>query len=367
MKGQKGGIPFSDFPDDHDVVLLGHELGNVLNGLLGMAELLGESGLNAEQNRWLKAIEHSGRQMQALITAVRSFEAGSGSNIEPNNVRTDGVELLEQVVISHTPAAASRNNRLWLVTEADLPRYWNCDSCLVRQLLDNLVGNAIKFTRAGEVVIEAAAVPASGTTGDTLEFRVSDSGRGLGTSADEQVFGAYQQSCPGSEGQTGNRGLGLFICRNIVLALGGSIACSSPSGGGACFKITLPQALTIRGATQPVFRSSLLTQIWCQLKLQNPLRRSVENILTRLSVRWSKYEPTASPKSGEGLVLVICDPGKTEDKHIPGLVLTPRPVSGSVLPGRVLDAPVLESSLAPLLLEIALQWRSLEISNEIPG
>jgi hypothetical protein len=151
MKGHKGGFPSTIFPDDHSVAMLGHELGNVLNGLLGMAELLGDSGLSAEQDRWLTAIEHSGRQMQSLISTVRFIEGGAGLNIVPRKRRADGMELLEQVIISHTPAARLRNYRLILVMEPGLPRHWYCDACLVRQLLDNLVGNAIKFTCAGKL------------------------------------------------------------------------------------------------------------------------------------------------------------------------------------------------------------------------
>ena len=71
MKGQQNSFPFTIFPDDHSVTLLGHELSNVLNGLLGMAELLVDSGLNAEHDRWLTAIEYSGRQMQSLIEGGR--------------------------------------------------------------------------------------------------------------------------------------------------------------------------------------------------------------------------------------------------------------------------------------------------------
>jgi len=364
--GHKGSIPITDFPDDHDVVLLGYELGNVLNGLLGMAELLGESGLNTEQNQWLKAIEHSGRQMQSLIRTIRPLKDETGSNIVPDNKRTDGIELLEQVIISHTPAARSGSSQLLLVTHASLPRYWNCDACLVRQLLDNLVGNAIKFTRDGEIVIEAAAVAVAGTASETLEFRISDTGRGLGATAGKNIFGAYQQCAPSSGGNSENRGLGLFICRNIVVAMNGSISCSSPEGGGACFEVSLPQALILRQAHPPVFRSSLLAQIRCQLKLRNQLRHSVENILTRLDVRWSDYGPRAPETTDQVLVLLISEaPGKP-DNHLPCLLLTPRSPPGYAPGSRILEAPVLESSLGLLLLEISLQWRSFEIRNESP-
>jgi len=364
MKGQKGGFPFTVFPDNHSVTMLGHELGNVLNGLLGMAELLGDSGLNEEQGRWLTAIEYSGRQMQSLISTVHFFEGGTGLNIVPRKSRVNGVELLEQVIISHTPAARSRNNRLLLVTEPGLPRHWHCDACLVRQLLDNLVGNAIKFTWSGEIFINVASAP--GAAGETLEFKISDTGPGLGVVAEKQIFEAYQRRYPSDSENPGDRGLGLFICREIVLAMNGRISCSSPESGGACFEVVLPEAVIPGKDRLPVFCSSLLAPIRCQLQLGYPFRRSVENFLTRMGVRWSHYEPTAAATSGEDLTLVISDATGAGGNHLPGLLVT-SPAHPEWAPGsRVLDAPVLESSLGALLLEIALQWRRLEVRNGTP-
>ena len=367
MKGYKGDIPESGFPVDHNVALLGHELGNVLNGLLGMAELLGDSGLNAEQLRWLKAIEHSGRQMQSLIQTVRFFESESGLGIVPRYNRTDGIELLEQVVISHTPAARLRNNQLFLVLDPGLPKHWFCDSCLVRQLLDNLVGNAIKFTSAGKIVIEVAAVPGSGTASEMLEFRISDTGRGLGVAAGKHLFEAYQRSCPSRGDQSGDRGLGLFICRNIVLAMNGRISCASPKSGGASFTVTLPEALIFSETHSPVLNSSLLSQVRCQLKLEEPLRCSVANFLTRLGVSSTNREPPAPRASGHSIILLISDAAGMTENPLPGLLLTPRSQPGLELRSRTLDAPVLESSLGILLFEMALQCRGLAIRNGIPG
>jgi hypothetical protein len=367
MKGHKGGFPSTIFPDDHSVVMLGHELGNVLNGLLGMAELLGDSGLSAEQDRWLTAIEHSGRQMQSLISTVRFLEGGEELNIVQRKCRADGMELLEQVIISHTPAARLRNNRLLLVMEPGLPRHWYCDACLVRQLLDNLVGNAIKFTCAGEIVVEVASAAGAGAAGEMLEFRITDTGPGLGAVAEKQIFGAYQRSSPSHGDNPGDRGLGLFICRKIILAMNGRISCSSPRGGGACFEVALPETLVLQQDDLPVLRSSLLAHIQCHLQLGYPLRRSVENFLTNLGVRWCNHEPTVAYSSGHGLTLVISNAARTRGDHPPGLLLTPLAPPDREPGSRILDTPVLESNLGALLLEIALHWRRLEVRSGTQG
>jgi hypothetical protein len=253
------------------------------------------------------------------------------------------------------------------VTDPGLPRYWHCDSCLVRQLLDNVVGNAIKFTNAGEVVIEVASIPSAGAAGEMLEIRISDTGPGFEAIDPKHIFEAYQRGRSSRGDKPGDRGLGLFICRKIVLAMNGRISCFSPKGGGARFEIVLPEALIFRETYPSHVRSSLLERIRCQLKLRNPLRRSVENFLDRLGVHWSNQPPSAPDSFDRGFVVVISNPARTADEHVHGLLLTPQTNPGPALHSRTLDAPVLESTLGRLLLEIALQWRGLRIRNENPG
>jgi hypothetical protein len=363
MKGQKRGATSTVFPDDHKLAILGHELGNVLNGLLGMAELLGNSGLTAEQGRWLRAIEYSGRQMESLIRSGRFFRNASQPAGATHRARVDGLEILEQVVISHTPAARLRNNRLFLVVQPELSRYWLLDPCPVRQLLDNLVGNAIKFTRSGEIVIEAAAVPFDGKPGGAVRFRISDTGPGFGAATAEQIFAAYRRGpAPGKAG-SGNRGLGLYICRGIASAMRGRITCSSPKGGGACFEVVLPGALPTEDSCPPALRSTLLDPVRCQLRLEGEIRRSVVNFLTRLEVQCSDKEG-ALP--GQGLTLLVSEAPQQWTGAPPSLLFRPCTPSGVAPKSKVLEAPLLESSLGVLLLEIAFEWRSLELRDENP-
>ncbi|MCJ7815864.1 MAG: HAMP domain-containing histidine kinase [Xanthomonadales bacterium] len=364
MKGHDHGIPSTVFPDDHNLAILGHELGNVLNGLLGMVELLGDSGLTADQGRWLRAIEYSGRQMESLIRSGWFSRKVNQPVCVPHRSRVDGMEILEQVVTSHTPAACSKNNRLFLVAKPELSRYWLLDACLTRQLLDNLVGNAIKFTRSGEIVIEAASVVVDGKSGGAVRFRVSDTGPGFDAAAAEQIFGAYHRGNDSGEAETGNRGLGLYICRSIARAMRGQITCSSPEGGGAHFEVVLPGALCIEETSSSMLRSSLLEQFRCQLRLGGALKRSIANFLARLGVRYSDQE-VASP--GPGLALLISEAPRQRVKDPPSLLFTLNAHSGMALNNRILEAPLLESNLGAILLEIALEWRSLVLRNENPG
>jgi hypothetical protein len=364
MKGYENGIPSTDFPDDHNLLILGHELGNVLNGLLGMAELLGDSGLTVEQGRWLRAIEVSGKQMKSLIRSVCCFDAPGQPGIIPHCERVDGIDLLEQVVISHTPAARSRNNHLFLIAEPKLSRYWRVDACLVRQLLDNLVGNAIKFTRSGEIVIGAEPVLVDGNPEQAIRLIVSDTGPGIDGVATEHIFGAYHRCTDTGKESTGNRGLGLYICRSIAMAMGGQITSTTAEGGGARFEVVLPGALSIEEPGRTMLRSTLLELVQCQLRLGTVLRRSVANFLARLGVKYSDRE--VSPPV-DGFVLLISEaPGQWSRESL-SLLFTPHP-GCSVAPQRkILEAPLLESTIGAVLLETALEWRNLVLRNENPG
>jgi len=355
MKGQKGGIPSVAKPENHEIAMLGHELGNVLNGLLGMAELLRDSGLHAEQEQWLKAIEQSGRQLRRLIVSFQSFKGGSGPAACPQISNLDGLALLEQVVISHTPAARANQNRLLLVVEPDVPGRWRCDPCMIRQLLDNLLGNANKFTHSGEVVLEAAVVPGDTAPSNMLELRVSDTGPGIRATDGDRIFDAYERK-NGGDGCVDGNGLGLYICHNIVQLLNGRIDWSSPTGGGSCFDVVLPGVLDTGNGQQSLFPVSLLQQVQCRLKLENPLRRSVANFLTRLGVRWSNNRPALTGFRENDLEVLISEARMSHNCGAPALLLTPRAPQGSDRPGHLLFAPVLESTLGPLLLEMVLEW-----------
>jgi hypothetical protein len=367
MKGQKHRHPGDSLSDPHGLAILGHELGNVLHGLLGMAELLGESGLTPEQFRWLQAIEHSGRQMASLIRSAFNRYPSMASGIVPERGRVDGVELLEQVVISHTPAARAGNNRLILSLHPDLPRYWRQDACLVRQLLDNLVGNAVKFTRAGEIVVEAESVLTDGQAEESIRLRVSDTGPGVRMTVAEQRHGAVSRLSSAGQTETGNHGLGLYICDRIAEAMNGRITCSSPDGGGARFEVLLPAFPRGSVAGTGMFRSELLKQLRCRLRLDSVLGKCVANFLARLGVPHCRAGSEGEAPPGPALDLVISEVEPVRSRTQPCLLIRPCSQSGPRLQQRLLEPPLLESSLASLLLEIALEWRAQALRNESPG
>ena len=354
MKGHKDGI--SPSISNQGVAELGHELGNVLNGLLGMARLVRDSGLNAEQERWLRAIEHSGRQLRWLVDAFRCDPAPPGVRIRPEPINVDGIELLEQAVLAHAPSAHEQRDRLILVVDTDLPRYWHCDPGLLRQVLDNLLGNALKFTRSGEVVLKASRPTENGLRADRLHLAVADSGPGIDPALGQRLFEAYQRGSGFAADQSGGQGLGLFICQRIVEAMGGSIACSDSATGGARFELRLPGALAEERMAVDNLPSALLHSIECTLDLAGPLRASVAGCLARLGVAWQSSEPGAG-SSDDRLFVNISELAATADHPGPALLLSAKTRGNRPVGGKTLQPPILECSLGPLLLELALEWQ----------
>jgi hypothetical protein len=328
---------------------LDHEVGNVVHGLLGMARLVRDSGLNAEQENWVRAIEQSGRQLGRLIDAYRRHGSSSERPVVAERSRFDGVELLEQIVISHAPAAASSGNQLLLNVDPQLSRLWRSDPCLLRQVLDNLLANALKFTPSGAIVVEAFPAAADRPANGTLILAVTDNGPGIDDQLGQRMFEPWQQG-PGAGGA--GSGLGLSICRNIVLAMGGAISWKNPGQGGARFELRLPGVVEpCAAAALPVPR--LLRALHCRLRLPDPARRSVALALSRLGVRWSLDEGGRAGRAGNEIVIEQAPayPGNPG----PNLLLRPARAAGSRPRGRRLRAPILECTLGPKLLQMALE------------
>jgi len=365
MKGWKRGNPRN--VSDPFVAEICHEFGNVLNGLLGMAHLLRDSALTAEQDRWLNAIEQSGWQLRRLVDAFRQGPRRSGEGAAYRPATLDGIDLMEQLLLAHAPAARAQANRLWLTAGSELPRSWVSDVRLLRQLLDNLLGNALKFTRSGEVVLEAGMATADVASCGSLVLAVTDSGPGIHPELGQRMFEAYERGPAPVRDERGGYGLGLFICQRIVRTLGGDIRWSTPSTGGARFTVTLPGVFSSAPSQPSIRPSRILQSVECRLELQGAARRSVACCLSRLGVAHvgmeNRYEGTMDRAiggpdhcHGHAAVLVSIQETPIEaSATCAPLLLQTRTPDGGVLGSRLLDPPVLECSLGPLLLELALE------------
>ncbi len=213
---------------------MSHELRTPLTAILGMTELLALTEMCPRQRDYLAVIDNGGEALLRLISDVLDL-----SRIEAGALYLKSEGLALQALLDGTGLlfrgrADLRGLELSLLIEPSCPAKATGDPDRLRQVLFNLVGNAIKFTDVGEVRLRASAV------GDELRIEVRDTGPGLPEEARERVFEAFRQLDAGSDRRHGGSGLGLAITRRLVDAMGGRVEIDSEEGRGSCFSVVLP-------------------------------------------------------------------------------------------------------------------------------
>ncbi|MGO1119762.1 ATP-binding protein [Rhodovibrionaceae bacterium A322] len=218
---------------------MSHEIRTPMNGVLGMARLLKASPLNSEQEAYVDNILVSGDLLLTIINDVLDFSKleAKGMTLLPVPFNVDG--LLANVFPLLTERAEARNNTLTHKSLTVLPKFLLGDETRIKQVLVNLIGNAIKFTNDGTVeVIVSHAVKDSQQI--YLTFEVVDTGVGLSARAQKSLFDRFSQGDSSTTRRFGGTGLGLAISRQLVELMGGEIGVESEEGKGSTFWFTLP-------------------------------------------------------------------------------------------------------------------------------
>ena len=213
---------------------MSHEIRTPLNGVLGMADLLRGTPLSAEQRRYCEAIAASGRSLRDLLGSVLDLAKIEAGKMGLEREEFDLSRLVADLVSIYRELAGARKNEF--VALVDLPgnsRYCG-DSLRVRQVLGNLLGNAVKFTAGGRVEFGAKVLePRSGDPRTWLLFTVRDSGIGMNAETVAKLFQPFTQADNSTTRQYGGTGLGLAIARNLVELMGGVLEVDSSPGAGS--------------------------------------------------------------------------------------------------------------------------------------
>ncbi len=221
-----------------------HEMRTPLNGILGMAELISQPGLTAEQTSYVEAISTSGKALASLIDEILDFAKIEAGKIELLAEPFDATLLVEGVAELLAPRAQGKGLEIATSVATDLPRRLIGDAARLRQVLINLAGNAVKFTETGGVGLRA-----SWKSPGLIRFEISDTGPGIPLARQVAIFDEFEQADGSSSRSHEGTGLGLAISRRIVASMGGNLRLEKSTGEGSvfAFELPLPAAASVTG------------------------------------------------------------------------------------------------------------------------
>ena len=217
---------------------MSHEVRTPMNGVIGMLDLLTRTELSSAQQKYVNTIEKSAEGLLTVINDILDF-----SRIEAGKLKLESIQFnlrreVNLVCSLLAPRAEAKGLDLKIDLVAGVPRYVFGDPTRLRQILINLMGNAVKFTDHGHVAVRVALLQSMGDTVD-IEFTVTDTGVGIAPNRLETIFDSFTQADGSTTRQYGGSGLGLTISRHIVDLMGGTIEVTSDPGQGSVFRFSV--------------------------------------------------------------------------------------------------------------------------------
>ncbi|MDX2101052.1 MAG: ATP-binding protein [Alphaproteobacteria bacterium] len=211
-----------------------HEIRTPMNGVVTMADLLADTGLSTDQRQMVNTIRDSGRSLLTIINDILDFSKIEAGRIEVEVLPTDLINVIEGSAALMAPKAHEKGLQFRTMIAEGVPQHVLSDGVRVRQVLLNLIGNAIKFTHHGHIELKLEPGPLG------VRFTVCDTGIGMAPDQLSRLFSAFSQAEASTARRFGGSGLGLSISKGLVEAMGGRIEVDSRLGGGSRFIVDLP-------------------------------------------------------------------------------------------------------------------------------
>ncbi len=226
---------------------MSHELRTPLNAVIGAAQLLRTGPADPERQAHLtEAIQRGGANLLGLIENILDLSRIEAGEMPLHAADFHLVECVEAALSTATLTANAKGLTLACIVEPELPAWRHGDAARLRQVLLNLLGNAVKFTPHGEVVVRVRP----GRAASSVRFSVSDTGVGIGVASLAHIFEPFRQADDAANRRFGGSGLGLAIVHQLVGAMGGQVEASSVLGQGSCFEFELPLSLALQAPAE---------------------------------------------------------------------------------------------------------------------